>query len=283
MTSKAFAPGHITGFFIPSENLLNMEEIGSKGSGFSVKLGVHAEVDVDESGWDIYLDGKLTSLMVVEKAVSALAQGGTIRLKTELPFSQGFGMSGACALSSALAVCKEMDHPKEKALTAAHVAEVFCRTGLGDVIAQSVGGFEVRMKPGLPPHGKIVKKEEERDVVLGITGSQLITPDILSDPSISEWIKLAGEGCMKDFLPKWDFETFCELSRRFATETQFIRGDMDDIFEAVEDHGKGSMSMIGNSVFLVGDTEKLNDILKDMLGPDNVYTTSIDNHGARYM
>ncbi len=281
MSSTSFSPGHVTGFFVPSENLSDMEKIGSRGAGFCTKLGVYSEVEVGGTGWDIYVNDEKTSFMVVEKAVCSLASGGEIRIKTELPFSQGFGMSGACALSSAMSICQEVGLDKSKAVRAAHVAEVFCRTGLGDVLAQSVGGFETRIKPGLPPDGKIISKREDRDLVIGITGSRLVTPDILSDPSVSEWIKLVGEDCMDDFLPKSDFETFCEQSKRFALETRFMRTDIEDILSGVDDMGTGSMSMIGNSIFLVGKTDLLYDHLIEVLGPEKVYLTSIDNKGAR--
>ncbi len=281
MSSTAFSPGHITGFFVPSENLSNMEKIGSRGAGVSIQLGAYAEVDVKGATWEIELNGKRSSFMVVEKAVSSLAKGGTIKINTELPFSQGFGMSGACALSAAMGVCAEVGISREKAVISAHVAEVFCRTGLGDVVGQSTGGFEVRIKPGIPPHGKIMKRVEKKDIVIGVTGSPLITPNILSDPSISEWIKLVGEDCMDDFLPDNGFKLFCELSKRFALETRFMRRNIEQILNEVEDIGVGSMSMIGNSIFLVGDTELLYERLVDTLGAENVYLTSIDNEGAR--
>ncbi|MFO8110356.1 MAG: hypothetical protein R6U17_07560 [Thermoplasmata archaeon] len=281
MSSKVFAPGHITGFFSPSDNLLDMEKIGSKGAGFSVKLGVYAEVEVEGKGWKIYVNDKQSSFMVVEKAISSMAKGGTIRIKTELPFSQGFGMSGACALASAIGACAEMELPRENAVKAAHVAEVFCRTGLGDVVAQSIGGFETRIEPGLPPTGKIVKKTEEKEVVLGISGSPLITPNILADPSVSEWIKLVGQDCMDDFLPENGFNRFCDISKRFALETKFMRSRIEELLLKVEDLGNGSMSMIGNSVFLIGDTGKIYDFLVEKLGSERVYLTAVDNKGAR--
>ncbi len=283
MSSQAFAPGHITGFFVPSDNLSDMERIGSTGAGFSVKLGARAQANVGGSDWDIYVNGVHTAFSVVEKAICGLARGGTVDITTELPFSQGFGMSGACALSSALAVCEEMDLPRERAVRAAHLAEVFCRTGLGDVVAQSVGGFETRLKPGLPPFGEIVSRCEEREVVLGVSGGPLITPDVLGDPSFSEWIRMIGEECMEDHRPDNGMEKFCELSKRFALETQFMRDDIKEILSHVEGIGMGSMSMIGNSVFLIGNTDEIHEYLVDRLGKERVYLTSIDNQGARYL
>ncbi|MBS3817843.1 MAG: hypothetical protein KGY76_09820, partial [Candidatus Thermoplasmatota archaeon] len=181
MTSKAFCPAHITGFFslpLKGKNYENDERMGSRGAGFSIDLGVKAEVEVGDEGWDIIVNGEKTSFMVVEKTVFNFAPGGTVSLETDLPFSQGFGLSGACALSAGMAVLDELGQNLDRALPAAHKAEMFCRTGMGDVLAQSKGGFEVRVKEGLPPNGEISVEEVEKDLVVAVAGSQLMTPDI---------------------------------------------------------------------------------------------------------
>ncbi|MFO7990772.1 MAG: hypothetical protein R6U61_00580 [Thermoplasmata archaeon] len=283
MSTTAFCPGHITGFFSLSEDHGNLEKIGSKGAGFSVDRGVTAKVDIEGSGWTIIVDGNETSFLTVEKAVSNFAAGGTIELKTDLPFSQGFGMSGACSLSSTVAVCHALDIPREKAVKAAHIAEVFCRTGLGDVIAQSKGGFERRIKPGVPPYGEIESEEIDREVVLAVVGLPLITPHVLSDPILSEWIKKIGNECIEEFSPKPSFENFLKISHKFAFETKFAKKSLKDALWETREFGEGSMSMIGNSVFMVGDTEKLKSTLEDMVGPDRVFVVNIDNKGTRIL
>ncbi len=284
MSSEAFCPAHITGFFtLPFEgkNYENDTRMGSKGAGFSVELGAHAEAEVDGKGWDIIVNGEQSSFLVVEKTVYNFAKGGTVEIETDLPFSQGFGMSGACALSAALAVLKEVGKSPDAGLSAAHKAEMFCRTGMGDVLAQTNGGFEVRIKKGLPPSGEIKVEKIEKDVVLAVAGSPLVTPDILNDPFMVGWINSVGEELMEEFEPDYDFEHFLDLSLRFAEETEFIKDSIKPALEAGKKAGKGSMAMIGNSVFFFGDTEELKDLLEEKVGEENVYVTKIDNEGAR--
>ncbi|MFP4141810.1 MAG: pantoate kinase [Thermoplasmata archaeon] len=284
MSTKAFCPAHITGFFsLPLDSEEMGDKEGSRGAGFSLELGATAEVEVGEKGWEIVVNGETTSFMVVEKTVYNFAEGGTIQIETDLPFSQGFGMSGACALASGTALLKELGEDTEKALSAAHKAEMFCRTGMGDVLAQYHGGFEIRKKGGLPPHGEIDVKEIDREVVLAIAGNPLSTPDILRDPFMAGWINAVGEDIMDEFLPEDGFDRFLKFSRRFADETEFPKEGVKRLFEACEDVGKGSMAMIGNSVFFFGDTDELKKVLENEVGEENVYLTSIDNQGVRVL
>ncbi len=285
MTSEAFCPAHITGFFtLPFEgkNYENDTKMGSRGAGFSVDLGAHAKADVEGEGWDIIVNNEEdSSFLVVEKTVYNFAKGGTVEIETDLPFSQGFGMSGACALSAALAVLKEVGKTSDAALPAAHKAEIFCRTGMGDVLAQTKGGFEARLKEGLPPAGEIRVEKIEKDLVLAVSGGPLMTPDILKDPFMVGWINAIGEELMEEFKPEYNFEHFLDLSLKFAEETEFIKDSIKPALEAGKKAGKGSMAMIGNSVFFFGDTGELKDLLREEVGKENVYVTKIDNEGAR--
>ncbi len=288
MSSKVFSPAHITGFFtLPSEERelgdkrANDIPIGSKGAGFSVSLGVTAKADVRGDSWEIKVDGEKTSFLVVEKTVRQFARGGTIELETDLPFSQGFGLSGACALAAGTAVLEELDDDLEKALPAAHRSEIFCRTGMGDVLGQYHGGFEIRVKEGLPPKGELKTEKIEKEVVLAVAGSPLSTPDVLRDPMMTEWINIIGGDIMDEFLPENGFDRFLEFSNRFAEETNFIKKGVRSLLEIGEGSGKGSMAMIGNSVFFFGDTEELKELFEKEVGEENVYLTEIDNSGVR--
>jgi len=281
MTSKAFCPGHITGFFTLPEEKQSFVKTGSMGAGFSIGLGATSKVDVGGKGWTVRVNGEKTSFLVVEKTLLNIAKGGEIDIDTEVPFSQGFGMSGACALSAAMAALEDTGSDTGRALKLAHRSEVFCRTGLGDVIAQFNGGFEIRKKEGLPPHGEIEKQTIEKEVVLAVLGLPLITPDILADVQLAEWIKAIGGDLMEEYLPENGFDRFLDFSLRFAEETQFIKNTIRKGLNAAEAFGKGSMSMIGNSVFFFGDIEGLKTALEAEAGEDNVYLAEIDNKGAR--
>ncbi|MFP3872648.1 MAG: pantoate kinase [Candidatus Natronoplasma sp.] len=288
MSTTAFCPGHITGFFtLPSERSELGEERkiripkGSRGAGFSVSLGVTAEAEIGGESWDVTVDGEESSFLVVEKTVRQFAEGGTIYIETELPFSQGFGLSGACALAAGTAVLAELGEDLERALPAAHKSEIFCRTGMGDVLGQYHGGFEIRVKEGLPPDGELKVQKIEKDVVLAVAGSPLSTPDVLRDPMMSSWINAVGGDILEEFLPENGFDRFLELSYKFAEETEFIKDGVRSLLDIGNEAGEGSMAMIGNSAFFFGDAERLRELFEKEVGEENVYSTKIDNEGVR--
>ncbi len=282
MTTTAFCPAHITGFFsLPLDSDKAGTKEGSTGAGFSVELGVEAEVELGGEGWDIVVNGEETSFLVVEKTVYNFASGGTVKIETDLPFSQGFGMSGASALAAGTAVLADQDEALERALPAAHRSEIFCRTGLGDVVAQYHGGFEVRVEEGLPPDGKIDVQKLDKDVILAVAGEPLSTPDILKDPFMAGWINSIGDELMEEFLPEDGFDRFIGMSQRFAEETEFVKEKVKGVLEVGRKAGKGSMAMIGNSAFFFGDAEELQNLLEEEVGEENVYLTKIDNEGVR--
>ena len=97
------------------------------------------------------------------------------------------------------------------------------------------------------------------------------------------WINAVGEDLMDEFLPENGFERFLELSHRFADETEFPKEGVENLLEVCEGVGKGSMAMIGNSVFFVGDTEELEELMIEKVGEENVYVTKIDNEGVRLL
>lgn len=281
MRSRAFCPAHVTGFFTVSDEHKDPENTGSRGAGFSIDLGAHVEAEVEGHGWIMEVNGVESSFLLVEKVVRSFAPGGHLTIETDVPFSQGLGMSGACALAAGLAVCDAIGTPQEEAVIQSHRSELFCRTGLGDVVAQSVGGFEVRLKEGIPPYGVIEKHHLDRELVIAVVGLPLVTTHVLSDPVLTQWIKLIGDECMDDFVEDISFERFLDISRQFSTETEFIKGPVERALAVGDEYGKGSMCMIGNSVFFHGDTHGLKAALSELAGENNVYVVKIDKQGAR--
>ena len=108
--SGAFAPGHVTGIFRPDAESHDPRGRGSVGAGVVLELGAWAEacftpgparrvrLTGDGPGpWPISED-------VARRLASRLSGTVTVRLAHELPVGQGFGMSAAGALATALAV-----------------------------------------------------------------------------------------------------------------------------------------------------------------------------------
>ena len=279
MIAKAFCPGHITGFFVPYKDHDEMIRRGSRGAGFSVSLGATATVKVHDER-RVTVNGKKTIFPVIERVLNNFTKDLAVDIETKLPFSQGFGMSGACALSTAMAACSVTEIDLKRAVEYAHTAEVECKTGLGDVVAQSEGGFEMRIKEGIPPYGAIKKMEIKKEVVLAVLDIYIDTSTVLSDKERSISISAAGNRCINNF-SELSLDRFIELSNGFAHETGFLSKKIESILSDLSIYGKGSMCMIGNSVFLVGDTGNIIRKLKDHIDDENVYLTDIDNQGAR--
>jgi len=282
----AFCPGHITGFFqvCPDEDPFRM---GSRGVGICLSHGVHTGVVIEESNVtsiDVKLNGEPSDAPVTKAAIMNLPieRGVSIVVNSDaqLPISQGFGMSGAGALSSAIAVNEALDLGlmRDDLLRAAHKAEIGCGTGLGDVYPQSVGGLVVRTEPGAPPHGEIQKYDMESDLVLCIVGPPLPTRDILSDETIVKRISKLGMGRVNDFNNETTLSSFFHLSFEFATQTELISDEVAEAVRTCMEIGMASMSMLGNSVFAMGDSSSLT---YRLLNFGKTFLSSIESEGAR--
>lgn len=285
MIVKAFAPGHISGFFEPVFHPEDLIRTGSRGAGVSISLGALSEVIVEESqigGIQVFVNGKRSPAYVTNLAIKYIVGNNPlnviVRTRLDLPIGQGFGMSAAGALSSCLALCKCLGLPREDALKAAHMAEVQLRTGLGDVISSFFGGLEIRKSPGLPPWGLIEHIPANFDFVLCIIGKKLDTKKVLNNPIL---IKKAGEYgrlCTKKLLERPSIENFFYQSQTFTKKTGLADKKIIQAINATSNFGLASMCMLGNSVFAAGKTEELCRVLSFF---GKIYVCCIDQQGAR--
>jgi pantoate kinase len=286
-SASAFCPGHITAFFeiVDAEEALKK---GSRGVGFCISKGVVTQVNVkkaSEQNIEIRVNGKEveadTTELVARIMLKAHALDVKIDSKTELPVSQGFGMSGAGALSTALALNKaaKLNISKTELVSIAHVAEVEALTGLGDVYPQSLGGLEMRVKPGAPPHGEIVRKRSQCKLVLCVLGDELETKDVISRPLMRKKISEIGRDCIEQYQNEPSWSNLFKFAKRFALFTELGTQKTMSAMAAVEkEGGMAAMSMLGNSIFASGDVKKLVKILKDH---GEVVQCDVENRGAR--
>src|SRR5688572_17216798 len=107
---EAFCPGHVTAFFVVHDDP-NPRVKGSRGAGLSLSLGVRTLVrvrDAPRPSIDILVNGRRqkaeVTRWVVEKLVGSRSMEIKVLSETPLPMSQGFGVSAAAALSTALAL-----------------------------------------------------------------------------------------------------------------------------------------------------------------------------------
>ncbi|HUL62602.1 MAG TPA: pantoate kinase [Methanocella sp.] len=245
----AFAPAHITGFFIAHDGP-GPERTGSCGAGLSLDHGAWTEVTLsDRPG--IFLDGRPAEAETTAAVVRLLADR-PVRVETRLdvPVSGGLGASAAGAVSTALALdgLLGLEETLDGLLRAAHVAEVTSRTGLGDVAGMSGGGVEIRRKPGAP--FAVDRIPVPPTCIYYVHFGPISTKSVLEDAREKAVINAAGGKCLKALLKKPTFPELLRLSRSFAVETGLISARALDAVEAVESRGGlASMAMLGDTVF----------------------------------
>jgi pantoate kinase len=285
---SAFAPAHVTGFFAIHDQPKKMRHKGSRGAGICLSKGVHSVVGITGSGRqeiEVFINNEKVNGSVTEYAISQLLGNESLKIKVsstlELPTGQGFGMSGAGALSSCMALATVLDVgiKKNEVICAAHEAEVKFKTGLGDVLPQSVGGVVMRKMEGCPPFGIVEEVPcEVQDVVLCVVGENLSTKEIITNEEHRKKITEFGNNALRKFQGNPTIEEFMRLSYEFSKNTGLLSKELDEAVLAANSVGKASMSMLGNSVFAVGEKEKLKGVLEQF---GDVFVCEVDNRGMR--
>ncbi|MBN1860190.1 MAG: hypothetical protein JW840_01880 [Candidatus Thermoplasmatota archaeon] len=285
MKGIAFAPGHITAFFEPVFSRQGLDRSGSRGAGLSLSFGAVSQVIVKPASQQaiiVYINGNTASAPVTKLALTYLTGSMpldvTVNTTLDLPLSQGFGMSAAGALSATLAFSDLLDLPRENAIRAAHYAEVHSRTGLGDVVASSFGGIEIRRKAGLPPWGVLEHIPGDYEVVLCVVGKKIETKKILTDSTKVHEIASYGRYCTKKLLQNPSLEHLFALAWEFTQHSHLADRLVLQAIKEAHPYGMASMCMLGNSVFAIGDTSQL---CKSLSRFGKVFCCSVDTTGAR--
>lgn len=247
---SAFVPGHITGFF-STHSHENPEKAGSRGAGLTLSDGVRVSVERARET-TLVLNDQRVSMAAVEGVLDRLGVTARVTARTELPVSAGFGVSGGCALGTALAANAVTDGTRtENELVAlAHAAEVEAGTGLGDVVGQARGGVPIRIEPGGPPHGRFdglpVRSRIEYVSFGGLDTATIIGGDTAT-------LSRAGEEALDALLERPTVDRFMAESRRFAREAGLLTDRVEETIEAVRAiGGEASMAMLGETVFALG-------------------------------
>lgn len=283
--AKAFCPGHVTGFF-ETHRGTDILSTGSRGAGFSTTLGATSEVTATDSARQkvsVLIGGEESRAEVTKHAVRYLLGKDRLDVKVRtglgLPQSQGFGMSAAGALSASLALSEVLGLGMQDAYEAAHIADIVCGCGLGDVAGLHAGGVEVRLKPGLPPTGEARRIDGDPWVSLAVVGRRLRTKGVLTDPQKAAAIDEHGAPLVQELLKRPTFERFTELSWSFATGAGLASKQVSEVVESLPENA-ASMSMLGNSVFT---TEGLRTLREALPKGSIVFACRVDTKGPRVL
>lgn len=157
IAGEGYAPAHITGFF----TICMAEEpirSGSTGAGICIAGGVRTRLLAREGympGFELRCNGSPISSPTCSYVASKMVPQSeryavTADQESVLPANYGYGISGSSALSLAISINRafKMGMRLREVASVAHAAEVVNATGLGDVLAEVMGGLEVRISPG---------------------------------------------------------------------------------------------------------------------------------------
>jgi pantoate kinase len=261
----AFSPGHVTGLFFMKDLADDPLKRGSLGSGFSLKKGAFTTVSFNKNIKDLTVSinrEKNIDAPVSRKVVELFHewsdvpfQGVDIRHYIETPQGSGFGSSGSGALSLVYALNRLYNDPLSaiKISQIAHVAEVLCRTGLGTVMGETMGGFKVLVEPGAPGIGKTISVSYPKGLYAAfIVFGPYSTSEALSNPKVRESIMESGRKYHSLIKENPEFERFMEYSRAFAESTGIIPMSVRKILDELDLRGiKSSMLMFGEGTFSI--------------------------------
>ncbi len=297
----AFAPGHITGFFEICDESGDILHKGSRGAGVCITRGVKTCIKFRASSansTEIFINGQKTSNAIVTQEVINLFRlqrsfpsDVVVEHTSDIPIGCGLGASGGCALSLAYLMNQKLNVfiSSRKASQIAHIAEVRCKTGLGTVLAQTVGGLVVRQEPGAPGVGVAESIPVDDDyLVLCLVLGEMHTEKMLSDAKIRKRINENGKRALQKFLSRPSIENFMAISRDFAESVGLMSEQIRKIIDEADKNGFiCSQAMFGETVFSIvktTDAPKLIGIFNTLTNASRrLIVADIDHMGARIL
>jgi pantoate kinase len=297
--AKAFSPGHITGFFeIPQENAScsSFLQKGSNGAGFSIDRGIATTAYLYESAkmdYQIRINGMKSrdvevSKWVIEEYLRLAHRPYFVSISHDvgIPIGFGLGSSGAAALSLSYALNQalEIGLSTTQAAQIAHRAEIACNTGLGTVIAEFAGGFEMRTSAGAPGIGTVTKislDENYKAIVLCL--APISTKSFLRN-KMNE-INGLGSVMLNKLSATRRLGDFLEMARKFADSLNLTEGRCKAPIAALKAKGlESSVALFGQTVFTIVSQSSANDVTDTLREFDGILIEcNIDSEGARVL
>ncbi len=267
--ASAWSPNHITGFFYSKIDEDPMQS-SSLGAGVNLSRGTTTQIEIypaSQNEISVFINGERTdaelTCWLVDQFLTKYVDDHykiDIQHSMEMPLGAGFGTSGSGALSLALALKNvfNQDISDEECYKLAHIADVENKGGLGTVMAEIVGGLEIRVAFGGPGIGKVetIPLDENYKVVI-LYFDPYKTKEALSDKYLMEKVHKYGKICVADLLRDPSVERFLELSQWFVRKIEVATKRVSDIIKKMERKGfLCSMPLFGESVFSIQTNKK---------------------------
>ena len=278
-------PLHVSGFWVPYYGL-TPALTGSIGAGLTLKPYLTARVTgVDGAVFlnSVEIRGGLRNSIVrltgVERfGVTAEAPAG---------LGEGFGLSAALAIAMAVSaqLASRRELCLEEAFRHAHITEVENLTGLGDVIAEALGGgLVVRVRPGPPGLGEAFSiKVRDKVNVSAVLIGRTTTPEMLKD--FAGRISLYGREALAKFLRDPGLELFAESAQLFSRLTGMmdpeVEGRVNDILKQAVRSGCVINFFVKKSLLVViHGSECLDEVTRELSTLGRVRLLSIAEEGT---
>ncbi len=293
--AKAFSPGHITGFFEVPSRYHHFLLKGSKGAGFSIDRGIATTVQVYESNkanYQISVNGiKIqnaeVSKWVIEEYFKLSDRPYFVSIDHDIgiPIGFGLGSSGAAALSLSYALNDALDIglSRTQAAQIAHHAEIACNTGLGTVIAEFVGGFELRTRVGAPGIGAVDKIDLDGYKAAILCIAPISTKSFLTNRMTE--INGLGEVMLRKLSESRNVKDFLKMSNEFAKTLGLTQGVCKPPIEALRTIGfEASIALFGHTVFTIVPRQHIKEVRDALKGfGGTLILCNIDSNGARIL
>lgn len=285
--ARAYAPGHVSGLFAVHDDSPDLLRKGSRGAGWSIDKGAWAEVqETDETVF--LVNGHPDDAPVTKYALDLLCPGRplAVDIRLDLPVGQGFGMSASGTLAACLAAANLHGIEPEKALEAAHQAEVWSGTGLGDAVASWFGGGELRLKPGCPPHGWAMQiaVPQGTQFLYCVLGDAIPTSQIILDDHWKEETRRHGDDAVDRILEagrERAWETLLVEAVGFGRHLGLMPARMLALSQHFPQEVKWGQCMLGSTLWITGDAGDLERCAAVLEGHGPTFRAGIDAHGAR--
>lgn len=294
--SKAYSPCHITGFYHKVIDRSSELRTGSIGAGVSLSEGVISNVEVYDNvpsrSFNISINGIATDDAVVSEKVLSYyfnlinkPYHVSVKHESKIPIGFGLGSSGAASLSLSYALNEALDAKLSRVACAqvAHCAELSCRTGLGTVISEYLGGLEIRTIAGAPGVGKIVTTPLEKMSIVAVCLAPLDTARCL-DGQNEDFTEKAIR-FIKSLLKSTTVANFLRLSFEFSEGLGIVGGTCKSIINMLARNGYiSSLALFGRTVFTILQDEEVKSVLK-LLRPyaPHCIVSKVDNMGAKLL
>ena len=306
LTAKAFAPGAISSFFeihdttADGKSITDLMQVGARGGGFGLQIGVHTKVTVEEAAENrvqVFINSQptieaKTTEHVIHTLLDQTSKNYVVRVEHQIdvPIGLGFGTSAGGALTAGLALREALTLPLtgNQIGKIAHVSEIQCQTGLGTVSSLTVGGGLILVtEPGAPSICQIDRIPISPDyvIVAGFYDTK-ISKVILSSPERKLQINRYGKKTLEAILAEPTLENFLASCWDFAQKVGFATENVRQLVHLAKKAGAigATQNMIGEAVHAVVLEENalsVTEAFKQVLPNENILVTEIDFQGAR--